>query len=92
MALRETRAHWQEGQRMKFMTRSDTGPDLNDSVGYVIGPTTLALGDETTFHLYAMGKAAVFFGVGTGEYARVFPAAGFRKAMEPVLAACGDHW
>ena len=32
------------------------------------------------------------FAVGTGEYGRIFSVANFRRAVEPVLTACGDHW
>jgi hypothetical protein len=92
MGLIEPRAKWQKGQQLKFMTHSDAGGNLDDTLGIVMSPTFLVIGDDTTWHLHAMGKATTFFGVGTGEYARVFPAAGFRKAMEPVLQACGDHW
>jgi hypothetical protein len=39
-----------------------------------------------------MGKARASFVVANGMYARVFPAANFKKAAEPVLGAYGDHW
>jgi hypothetical protein len=39
-----------------------------------------------------MGKATAFFAMGDGVYARIFPAANFRKAAGQVLQACGDHW
>jgi len=39
-----------------------------------------------------MGKATTFFALSDGVYARIFPAVNFRKSMEPVLQACGDHW
>jgi hypothetical protein len=93
LGLIEPRANWQPGQQMQFMTRTDTGGDVNNTVGYVKSRDQLVLSaEDTTWHLHAMGKATIYFGVGTGEYARVFPAAGFRKAVEPVLQACGDHW
>jgi hypothetical protein len=76
-----------------FMTRSDTGGNLDDGVAIAGAPNQLMLrAEDSTWHLNAMGHATIFFGVGTGEYARVFPAAGFRKATEPILGACGDHW
>jgi hypothetical protein len=92
LGLEESRANWQAGGQMKFMTRSDDGTELNDSMGFVMGPTRLIVKEDATLHLHAMGKATAFFVVGTGEYARIFPAADFRNAMEPVLRACGDHW
>jgi hypothetical protein len=92
LALQETRADWTPGTTMKFMTRADDGTQLNDDVGLVFDKTHLILKEPATWHLYAMGKATATFAVGTGEYARIFPAANFRKAIEPVLTACGDHW
>ncbi len=92
LALQETRADWTPGTTMKFMTRTDDGTQLNDDVGFVIDKTHLVLKEPSTWHLYAMGKATATFAVGTGTYARVFPVANLKRATEPVLAACGDHW
>ena len=39
-----------------------------------------------------MGKAVVFFAMGAGGYARIFPTQNFKALMDPVLRACGDHW
>jgi len=74
------------------MKRVDTGSDPGASKAIVIGPTRYVVKEEATFHLAAMGQATSYFAVGTGDYARIFPAADFRKATEPVLRACGDHW
>jgi hypothetical protein len=93
LGLIEPRANWQRGQQMKFMTRPDSGDDVIDSLGRVTRRDEVTVSPEdTTFHLNAMGTATGGIAVGTGEYARVFPAAGFRKAMERVLKACGDSW
>jgi hypothetical protein len=92
LVLQETRADWTLGATMKFMTRADDGTELNDDVGLVLDKTHLILKESSTWHLNAMGKARATFAVGTGEYARIFPAANFRRAVEPVLAACGDRW
>jgi hypothetical protein len=89
--LNETRAKWATGTTMKVTTKTDTGEEFT-AAGTTVGPTQLAIGEEATFSLNTMGKARASFVVGNGVYARVFPAANFRKAVEPVLAACGDHW
>lgn len=87
----ETRAKWTTGTPMKVTTRADAG-DEYVAEGRVVGPSQLAIGQEATFSLHAMGKAVATFAVGNGVYARIFPAANFRKAVAPVLAACGDSW
>ena len=89
--LNEIRAKWTAGTPMNVTTKADTGDEFT-AAGKTVGPTQLAIGQEATFSLNAMGKARASFIVGNGRYARVFPAANFRKAVEPVLAACGDHW
>ena len=89
--LNETRAKWTAGLPMSVTTRADTGDEFT-AAGKTLGPTQLAIAQEATFSLNTMGKARASFIVGNGVYARVFPAANFRRAVEPVLAACGDHW
>jgi hypothetical protein len=89
--LHETRAKWTAGSPMNVITKADTGEEFT-AAGKTVGPTQLAIGQEATFSLNTMGKASVYFIVGNGVYARVFPAANFRKAVAPVLAACGDSW
>jgi hypothetical protein len=89
--LQEPRASWQAGGRMNFMTRPD-GIQIAPAKALVVDPTTLELKEDATRNLTAMGKATNYFAVGTGEYARIFPAADFRKSVEPVMEACGGHW
>jgi hypothetical protein len=89
--LNETRAKWTAGTAMNVIAKADTGDEYT-AKGKTAGPTQLIVGEEATFSLNTMGKARASFIVGNGEYARVFPAANFRQAAEPVLAACGDHW
>jgi hypothetical protein len=89
--LNETRANWTVGTAMQVTTRADTGDEFT-AAGKTVGLKQLAVGQEATFSLNTMGKANGFFVIGNGQYARVFPAANFRKAVAPVLAACGDHW
>jgi hypothetical protein len=90
--LKEPRANWREGSNIKITTRADDGSETT-STGYVINPAALAVTGQWTFdNISTMGKATTFFALGDGVYARIFPAVNFRKSMEPVLQACGDHW
>jgi hypothetical protein len=89
--LIETRAKWTAGTPMNVITKADTGDEFT-AAGKTLGPTQLGIGTEATFSLNTMGKARASFIVGNGVYARVFPAANFRKAVAPVLTACGDSW
>ena len=90
LGLMEPRANWQRGQQMKFITRIDTGGDANNTIGRVTERDQLVVPPEdTSLHLNVMEKATRWFAVATGDYSRVFPVAGFRKAVEPVLQACG---
>ena len=89
--LNETRAKWTAGIAMNVVTKADSGDEFT-AAGKTLGPTQLAVGQEATFSLSAMGKARASFIVANGVYARVFPAANFKKATAPILAACGDHW
>jgi hypothetical protein len=94
--LKEPRANWQKGTKIKITTRADDGSETT-STGYVIDPTALAVTEQLTSDISAigistMGKATTSFGMGDGVYARIFPAVNFRKSMEPVLQACGNHW
>ena len=77
---------------MEWKTRSDDGRELKPSTGVVIGPTRIVVKEELTFDLIIMGDSKSFFAIGVGGYARIFPIANFKKATQPVLAACGDHW
>jgi hypothetical protein len=89
--LNETRANWTAGIAMNVIAKADTGDEYT-AKGKTAGPTQLVVGEEATFSLNTMGKARAAFIVGDGTYARVFPATNFRKAVEPVLTACGDSW
>jgi hypothetical protein len=55
--------------------------------------TKLRAGDAAPrFSIRHDGKAKSFFAIGAGGCARICPTANFRKAVDPVLAACGDHF
>jgi hypothetical protein len=66
LGLIEPRANWQQrGQQMKFITRIDTGDDVNDTVGRVTHRDQLVVSPEDTiWNLYVMGKATTWFAVG----------------------------
>ena len=72
--------------------RTDEGSQSGPSTGLVIGQTRLVVEQQSTWDIVTMGTAKTFFAIGDGAYARIFPTANFRDAVEPVLNACGDHW
>jgi hypothetical protein len=92
IVIEELRASWQTGSTMNVTTRADDGTQLKPSRGSIVGPTKVVITEEATFVLYASGRGTRFFMTGDGTYARVWPAANFKRATEPVLRACGDHW
>lgn len=90
--LVDPRAHWEKSKPVSLTTKADDGSQSGPSTAVVIGPTQLVVGEQSTWDINTMGKATAFFAMGDGVYARVFPAANFRKVTAPVLQACGDHW
>jgi hypothetical protein len=90
--LIDPRAHWQKGTPVSLTTKADDGSQSGPTAAFVLGPTKLIVGEQSTWDISTMGKASAFFGMGDGVYARIFPAANFRQATAPVLQACGDHW
>jgi hypothetical protein len=90
--LTEPRASWVKGSIIEVKTRADDGSELSPSRGHVLKSDTLTVLEESTWDINTMGKAAVFFAMGAGGYARIFPTQNFKTLMEPVLRACGDHW
>jgi hypothetical protein len=92
--LHEPRANWSKDAKVAVMTTSDDGsrPYSSPSDGFAINSTTLMLKNAATWELNVMGHAKTWFTIRAGAYTRTFPAANLRKAVEPVLHACGDHW
>jgi hypothetical protein len=90
--LVDPRAHWEKGTQVSLTTKADDGSTSGPSTAVVVRPTALAVGEQSTFDLNTMGHAKMFFAMGDGVYARIFPTANFREATTPVLQACGDHW
>jgi hypothetical protein len=90
--LIDPRAHWEKGTPVSLTTKADDGSQSGPTAAIVIAPTKLAVAQQSTWDISTMGKAKIFFAMGDGVYARVFPTTNFREATAPVLQACGDHW
>jgi len=92
LGIEEPRASWTAGTPMEVTTKADIGKTNGPSHGVVIAPTRVIVKDDSTWDLSTMGDAQAFFAIGVGGYARIYPTENFRKAVDPVLAACGDHF
>ena len=94
MFFREPRANWQKGAQLDVMTITDDGGrwDGPPSHGAAIEPTRVMIQNGATWELWVMGKAKTSFTISAGDYTRTFRAENLRKAVEPVLHECGDHW
>ena len=90
--LQETRASWKTGEMVNVETRGDDGVPKQPSAGTVITPNRVMVSEPATFDIFTMGQSTVWFALGAGGYARLFPTTNFKKSLEPVLQACGDHW
>ena len=91
--LREPRANWPKDAKVAVMTTADDGRRYSSpSYGFAIESTTLMLKNTATWELNVMGDAKKSFTIRAGAYTRTFPAVNLRKAVEPVLQACDDHW
>lgn len=88
----EPRAHWETGASIDVTIKSDDGTELPTSFGIAIGPTQLVVKNEKAFDLSTMMHSKTYFTVRVGDLARSFPNTNFRKAVEPVLQTCADHW
>jgi len=85
-------AKWTAGQGFDVSALPDSGHEPSPSYGIATAPTQVVLKFDTIFDVWTMGQARDFFKFSVGDFARVFPAANFRSAVDPVLKACGDHW
>jgi hypothetical protein len=90
--LIDPRAHWEKDKPVSLTTKADDGSQSGPTAAFVMTPTKLMVGEQSTWDISTMGKATAFFAMGDGVHARIFPAANFRQATAPVLQACGDHW
>src|SRR5581483_10993865 len=92
IAFELPQAKWTAGQGIDVMTLPDSGQEPSPSGGFITGPTQVVLKHDPTFDLWTMAQAKGWFKLSVGDFARVFPVENFRKAVDPVLKACGDHW
>jgi hypothetical protein len=92
LGITEPRASWTAGTPMEVTTKADTGETTGPSHGVVTAPKRVIVKDDSTWDISTMGNAKVFFGIGVGGYARIYPTENFKKVVDPVLAACGDHF
>lgn len=92
IAFELPQAKWTTGQGIDVMTLPDSGQEPSPSGGFITGPTQVVLKHDPTFDLWTMAQAKGWFKLSVGDFARVFPVENFRKAVDPVLKACGDHW
>lgn len=92
ITYRQPQAKWTAGEGIEVITLPDSGQQPSPSYGLITGPTQVVLKHDPTFDLWTMAQARDTFKLSVGDFARVFPAANFRRAVEPVLQACGDHW
>ncbi len=92
IAFRLPQAKWSAGQGIDVIALPDSGQQPSPSYGIATAPTQVVLKYDTNFDVWTMAQAKEFFKMSVGDFARVFPAANFRSAVEPVLQACGDHW
>jgi hypothetical protein len=92
LGIEEPRANWAAGTPMEVITKADTGQSNGPSHGVAIAPTRIIVKDDSTWDLSTMGNAKASFATGVGGYARIYPTTNFKKAIDPVLTACGDHF
>jgi hypothetical protein len=95
LILREPRAHWQEGEVVDVMPKSDMG-DRNPTPlrGIAMGPTRVLIHYKYDLvgALLIMAQAKASFTLSAGGYSRTFPRAKMKAATGPVLRACNDDW
>jgi hypothetical protein len=92
ITYRQPEAKWTAGEGINVITLPDSGQQPSPSYGLITGPTQVVLKHDPTFDLWTMAQAKDTFKLSVGDFARVFPAANFRRAVDPVLKACGNHW
>jgi hypothetical protein len=95
LGITEPRANWVPEAPIRVVTKPDSGVPLGQSGqpdGIALKPTVVLVLNPATLHLTAMGLADSFFAVSAGDYGRLFPITGFKRATGQVLQACGDHW
>lgn len=89
IVFREPRAKWSAGAGIDVMMLPDSGLQPSPSHGIITEPTQVILKHDVSFDVWTMEQAKGSFKMSVGDYARVFPAANFTTAVQPVLKACG---
>ena len=89
IAFSEPRAKWSTGTGIDVMMLPDSGQQPSPSHGVITAPTQVVLKHDVSFDVWTMEQAKGSFKMSVGDYARVFPAANFSNAVQPVLKACG---
>jgi hypothetical protein len=89
IAFSEPRAKWSTGTGIDVMMLPDSGQQPSPSHGIIESPTQVILKHDVSFDVWTMEQAKGSFKMSVGDYARVFPAANFATAVQPVLKACG---
>ena len=89
IAFSEPRAKWSTGAGIDVMMLPDSGQQPSPSHGVITAPTQVILKHDVSFDVWTMEQAKGSFKMSVGDYARVFPAANFTNAVQPVLKACG---
>jgi len=88
---KEPRANWKAGDTVGVTTKNDAEKlGGATSKGQAVSSNVVLV--RASLHLWTMGNARRFFMVSADNYGRIYPAAGFKSATEPVLRACGDTW
>jgi len=88
IAYSEPRAKWLTGAGIDVMMLPDSGQQPSPSHGVIIAPTQVVLKHDVSFDVWTMEQAKGSFKMSVGDYSRVFPAANFLSAVQPVLKAC----
>jgi hypothetical protein len=92
IAYQEPQAKWQQGRGVDVITLPDSGQQPSPSYGLTTAPNQIVIKHDVVFDVWTMRQAKDSFKMSVGDYARFFPTANFRSAVEPVLKACGAQW
>jgi hypothetical protein len=90
LGLEDPHSRWQKGARMDVVIVADGTNPLPPSQGVVIDSTRVIMENDANWRPLVEARWSVAITV--RDYVRIFPIANLRKAIGPVLYACGDHW
>ena len=92
IGLHEPRARWQPGAPIDVTTRTDTGASTGPLQGVVTDSSYLRSEQQPALVVRTMDQAKGSFAVTAGGYERIYLMENFRKMVDPVLSACGEHF